>query len=157
MEIITCPSCRQTYNGTPGTPCPYCGHGKALPATTQQRMPAHHTPAQAPKKKKKTKRPLWTLAAVVVILLLAAGEFLIVANIYHKTAYEQCLTLWNSGDSISNNRREPDPVYHVVQPELPVDTTLERLLDEYGDYPDSIITETPEEKARRESVDSLFM
>lgn len=157
MVTLTCPSCHLSYNSTPGTPCPRCGHPAPpvpMPAAPQKTVTRRPKKAKQPERRGR-KALIWSFVALLFAGVLA-GEYFLTAGIYRTATYKECLELWNSGTPIGNNRRAPDPVYRVIEPEAPADTLIDRLIDESELGTDSIDLPAAAPHHSPEDIDSLF-
>lgn len=99
------------------------------PRPVQQR-PAAPRPAAAPRKNSSHIRRLLIIAGIAVAFVLSVVvESIVVRRAYAGGAYAECMTLWNNGGPISDNRRVATPSHRAPKPEpkpeqeAPRDTT----------------------------------
>ena len=99
------------------------------PRPMQQR-PAAPRPAAAPRKNSSHIRRLLIIAGIAVAFVLSVVvESIVVRRAYAGGAYAECMTLWNTGGPISDNRRVATPSHRTPKPEpkpeqeAPRDTT----------------------------------
>lgn len=104
------------------------------PRPVQQRpaapRPAAPRPAAAPRKNSSHIRRLLIIAGIAVAFVLSVVvESIVVRRAYAGGAYAECMTLWNNGGPISDNRRVATPSHRAPKPEpkpeqeAPRDTT----------------------------------
>ena len=104
------------------------------PRPVQQRpaapRPAAPRPAAAPRKNSSHIRRLLIIAGIAVAFVLSVVvESIVVRRAYAGGAYAECMTLWNTGGPISDNRRVATPSHRAPKPEpkpeqeAPRDTT----------------------------------
>ena len=104
------------------------------PRPVQQRpaapRPAAPRPAAAPRKNSSHIRRLLIIAGIAVAFVLSVVvESIVVRRAYAGGAYAECMTLWNTGGPISDNRRVATPSHRAPKPEpkpeqeVPRDTT----------------------------------
>lgn len=92
------------------------------PRPVQQRpvaaRPAAPRPAAAPRKNSSHIRRLLIIAGIAVAFVLSVVvESIVVRRAYAGGAYAECMTLWNTGGSISDNRRVATPSHRAPKPE----------------------------------------
>lgn len=95
-----------------------------------QQRPAAPRPAAAPRKNSSHIRRLLIIAGIAVAFVLSVVvESIVVRRAYAGGAYAECMTLWNNGGPISDNRRVATPSHRAPKPEpkpeqeAPRDTT----------------------------------
>lgn len=92
------------------------------PRPVQQRpaapRPAAPRPAAAPRKNSSHIRRLLIIAGIAVAFVLSVVvESIVVRRAYAGGAYAECMTLWNNGGPISDNRRVATPSHRAPKPE----------------------------------------
>lgn len=83
-----------------------------------QQHPAAPRPAAAPRKNSSHIRRLLIIAGIAVAFVLSVVvESIVVRRAYAGGAYAECMTLWNNGGPISDNRRVATPSHRAPKPE----------------------------------------